>query len=178
MLTVPVVHSHDHLRGVPHAAVTLVEYGDYQCPYCAMVQGVVNQVRAHFRDRLCFAYRHFPLTTVHPRAEISAEAAEAAGAQGRFWDMHNTLYLNQAFLQDVCLAAYAQQLGLDFAQFQGDLAKHRYTAKVRDQLISGVRSGVNGTPTFFINGIRHDGAWDLSSLTEAVHRVMQSAAVR
>lgn len=168
------VQAQDHIRGNPNAPLTLLEYGDYQCPYCGAAYPIVEQVRQHFGDRLRFAFRHFPLTQVHPDAESAAEAAEAAGAQGKFWEMHDMLYTHQHALDDAHRAEYAAAIGLDVGRFKLELASHAYAERVREQFLSGVRSGVNGTPTFFINGERHDGSYDLPTLTAA----LQSALAR
>jgi protein-disulfide isomerase len=115
-----------------------------------------------------FAYRHFPLTQVHPHAEHAAEAAEAAGAQGKFWEMHDTLYEHQRALHDAHLRQYAEWLGLDLGRFDEEMGRHVHAGRVREDFLSGVRSGVNGTPTFFINGVRHDGSYDLATLLAAI----------
>jgi protein-disulfide isomerase len=164
----PPVNERDHVAGSPLASVTLVEYGDYECPYCGAAHPVVNEVRRRLGARLRFAFRHFPLTRIHPHAERAAEAAEAAGAQGRFWQMHDMLYEHQAALEDEDLPVYAQALDLDLRRFASDLENGVHVPKIRTDFMSGVRSGVNGTPTFFINGWRHDGGYDLQSLLAAV----------
>jgi protein-disulfide isomerase len=173
--TLPVSPARDHIRGPVDAPVTLLEYGDYECPYCGAAHPIVNEVREPMGDRLRFVFRHFPLTTVHPYAELAAEAAEAAGAQRKYWAMHDMLYENQEHLDPPYLLAYAKALDLDHERFQEDLAEHVHEPKVREDFMSGVRSGVNGTPTFFINGVRHDGSWDFASLLAAVQ---QAARVR
>jgi len=170
VLTQPVSPDRDHIRGAVDAPVTLVEYGDYECPYCGAAHPIVNAVQDAMGDTLRFVFRHFPLMTVHPHAEPAAEAAEAAGSQRKFWTMHDMLYENQQELDPPYLLAYAEAVGLDIARFTRELAAHVHAAKVRDDFMSGVRSGVNGTPTFFINGVRHDGAWDFESLLAAVQR--------
>jgi protein-disulfide isomerase len=167
-LTVPVSLQRDHIRGPVDAPVTLLEYGDYECPYCGSAHEIVNAIRARMRDRLRFAFRHFPLRTLHPNAELAAEAAEAAGHQGKFWPMHDMLYENQQRLDAPDLLAYAASLGLDLEVFGDDLANRVHAPKVQDDLISGIRSGVKGTPSFYINGMRHDGAWDLATLMAAL----------
>ena len=164
----PPVTERDHVRGPDTASVTLVEYGDYECPYCRMAHGIVQQVEEVLGDRLRFVFRHFPLTQAHPHAELAAEAAEAAGAQGRFWEMHDTLYQNQEHLEAPALVRYAAAIGLDLPRFEGDLVERAFAPRVREHFLSGVHSGVNGTPTFFINGIRHDGPWDAPSLLAAL----------
>lgn len=168
VLALPVSPSRDHILGAIGAPVTLIEYGDYECPFCAAAHGVVGELRRRVGGELCYAFRHFPLTTVHPRAQLAAEAAEAAGAQHRFWDMHDTLYRNQQLLDDSHLIAYARALGLDLRRFHSDLVSHAHLPKVREDFMSGIRSGVSGTPTFYINGARHDGSWQLPELLAAV----------
>jgi protein-disulfide isomerase len=163
VLTVP-VNEHDHIRGSRTAPVVLLEYGDFECPACGMAYPIVKALEARLGATLAVAFRHFPLSTVHPHAQRAAEAAEAAGAQGAFWPMHDTLYENQDALEDTDLVDYAAQLGMDVPRFASDLGAHRHAAKVRADFTSGVRSGVNGTPTFFVNGVRHDGPYDAVSL--------------
>jgi protein-disulfide isomerase len=158
----------DHIRGRLDAPVTLVEYGDYQCPYCAIANKVVHAIEARMSDQVRFVFRHFPMTTVHPHAAQAAEAAEAAGKQKRFWAMHDALFQNQSDLRASTLAAAAMALGLDIQAFTDDLARHAHLAKVRSDFKSGVLSGVNGTPAFYINGTRYDGSWDLASLSSAL----------
>ena len=154
-LTVP-AGAADHVVGPPFAPVTIVEYGDYQCPFCKAAQPLVAELEAALGDNLCFAFRHFPLTSLHPLAEQAAEAAEAAAAQGLFWEMHALLYANQPALDEGSLLRLAGTLDLDWARFEHDLAHHIYSKRVRDDLNSGLRSGVRGTPTFFIDGVRWD----------------------
>ena len=164
VLTSPVT-DRDHIQGSPTAAVTLVEYGDYQCPYCLQAYPIMLDIQEHMGDRMRLVFRNFPLTTVHPDAQNAAEAAEAAGAQAKFWEMHDYLFEHQSRLDDVALLSYAADLGLDVPRFMRDLETHAFAARVHEDFVSGVRSGVNGTPTFFINGFRHDGPWDLETLT-------------
>jgi protein-disulfide isomerase len=168
----PVSDGRDHTQGAGAAAVTLLEYGDFECGYCGEAYPVVKELMARLGDRVRLAFRHFPLTQIHPHAWRAAEAAEAAGAQGRFWEMHDMLYERQDALEDDDLLAYANQIGLDVDQFQIELAQGAHAEHVREDFLSGVRSGVNGTPTFFINGRRHDGSFDLKSLTDAVVSAM------
>jgi protein-disulfide isomerase len=158
----------DHIRGTPGAPVTVVEYGDYECPFCGEAHAVTAELIERTRGIMQFVFRNFPLTTMHPHAELAAEAAEAAGAQGQFWEMHDTLYENQTALEPEDLAGYATVLALDLDRFTNDLVTHAYHERIREDFMSGVRSGVNGTPTFFINGVRHDGPGDLESLQSAV----------
>jgi protein-disulfide isomerase len=167
-LTVAVSEQRDHILGPRTAAVTLVEYGDFECPYCREAHGILQQLLAGRGHRVRLVFRHFPLRQMHPHAQHAAEAAEAAAAQGRFWEMHDLLYERQEALADDDLVGYADELGLDVGRFQAELWKHVYADRIREDFMGGVRSGVNGTPTFFINGRRHDGAWDLHSLSQAI----------
>ena len=167
-LTLPVDDDRDHIQGPADAPVTLVEYGDYECPYCGAAYPIVKQVQARMGDRLRFVFRNFPITTSHPHAEQAAEAAEAAAAQGKFWEMHDLLYENQKRLDAADLHSYAEELELDVEAFDEDLTTHVHAARVHDDFMSGVRSGVNGTPTFYINGLRHDGGYQLESLLAAL----------
>ena len=160
------VGPHDHARGDLEAPVTVVEYGDYECPYCGAAHPVTKQLTQVARIR--FVFRHFPITTLHPHAELAAEAAEAAGAQGKFWQMHDWLYEHQRTIASKDLAAAAAHLRLDVNRFEADLTAHRNEKTIRDHFMSGVRSGVNGTPTFFINGVRHDGGYELEELLAAI----------
>ena len=169
-LTMPVDDDRDHVQGRPDAAVTLVEYGDYECPYCGAAYPIVKQIQRQMVDRLRFVFRNFPITTSHPHAEVAAEAAEAAGAQGRFWEMHDRLFENQRHLAASDLRSHAAVFGLDLERFADELARHVYADRVREDFMSGVRSGVNGTPTFFINGMRHDGSFDYETLLDALER--------
>jgi len=166
-LTVP-VSERDHVLGPATAPVTLVEYGDYECPFCGAAHPIVKQVRQAMGDDLRFAYRHFPLSQIHPHAYQAAEAAEAAGAQGRFWEMHDLQFAHQDRLDLRDLIGYAGALDLDLERFVTDLRGHAYAGRLREDFLSGVRSGVNGTPTFFVNGMRHDGGYDFETLLEAL----------
>jgi len=170
VLTVPVTEDRDHLQGPSDAAVTLVQYGDYECPYCGAAYPIIKQVQARMGERLRFVFRNFPITTSHPHAEQAAEAAEAAATQGRFWEMHDLLYENQERLRDQDLLGYAETLGLDLDLFDMELAERVHAERVREDFMSGVRSGVNGTPTFYINGVRHDDAYELETLLAALER--------
>ena len=164
----PPVNDNDHVRGNPSAPLTLVEFGDYECPFCRQAYPAVNALEEVLGDRLRFAFRHFPIAAAHPHAVLAAEAAEAAGAQGRFWPMHDQLYLHQDALDAPDLLEYAAQLGLDLGVFEYDLRTHRFLPRVGADRRSGAISGVNGTPTFFINGVRHDEDWDFDSLWSAI----------
>jgi protein-disulfide isomerase len=169
LLTVP-VSDRDHVEGPADAAVTLVEYGDYECPYCGAAYPILKEIQARMGERLRFVFRNFPITTSHPHAERAAEAAEAAGAQGKFWPMHDLLYENQRRLRDQDLRAYGEQLELDLERFGWELAEHVHAERVREDFMGGVRSGVNGTPTFYIEGVRHDDSYDVETLLTALER--------
>jgi protein-disulfide isomerase len=169
-LTLPVSEDRDHIQGPAEAAVTLVEYGDYECPYCGAAYPIIKEVQERMGKRLRFVFRNFPISTSHPHAEQAAEAAEAAAAQGRFWEMHDLLYENQQRLGDEDLRAYADELGLDVGPFDQALAEHVHAPRVREDFMSGVRSGVNGTPTFYINDLRYDDSYELETLLAALER--------
>jgi len=158
----------DHIQGPIDAPIALVEYGDYECPYCGEAYPIVKAIQERLGDRLCFAFRNFPLVNSHPHAEHAAEAAEAAGAQGRFWEMHDLLYENQDALEDEYLARYVATLGLDAERLIKEVLAGAHTARVREDFRSGARLGVNGTPSFFINGVRYDGATDVEELLTAL----------
>jgi len=162
------VGERDHIQGPTDAQVTLVEYGDYECPFCGQAYPIIKAVQGHLGHRLRFVFRNFPLTEMHPHALKAAMAAEAAGAQGQFWPMHDLLYENQDALDERSLARYAESLRLDVERFRAELRAETYASRVHEDFMSGVRSGVNGTPTMFVNGVRHDGPWDAESLTEAL----------
>ncbi|MDQ7910704.1 thioredoxin domain-containing protein [Phytohabitans sp. ZYX-F-186] len=162
------VTEEDHLLGSSYAPVTLVEYGDYQCPGSAVAHGVVREVLRQRPTKVAFVYRHFPLTDVHPYSEIAAEAAEAAAARGRFWQMHDWLFAHQDHLKPLQLALAVDRLGLDVERVGRAMGGHHYLARIRRDFGSGVRSGVAGTPTFFVNGIRHDAPHSLEALLSAV----------
>jgi protein-disulfide isomerase len=170
-LTLP-VSERDHLLGPTTAQVSLVEYGDYECPYCGAAYPVVEELQRVLGDSLQFGFRHFPLSQMHPHAEGAAEAAEAAGAHNKFWEMHGTLYTHQHALDGAHLIKYAVALGLDPTSFQQALVGRFYEKRVREDFLSGVRSGVNGTPTFFIDGIRYDGPPDFDSMLASLVEVV------
>lgn len=166
-LTLP-TSARDHQFGGHNAAVTVVEYGDYECPYCARAHLLVKDLADRLGESWNFVFRNFPLTTVHPHAQHAAEAAEAAGAQGLFWEMHDYLFLHQDSLSDRDLVRDASLLGVEEQRFVDDLHDHKFAERVREDFLSGVRSGVNGTPTFFINGARYDGPIEIDSILAAI----------
>ncbi len=172
------VSDHDHIRGPASAPVTLVEYGDFECPNCGEAYPILKNLQVRMGSRLRFVYRNFPLTEIHPYAENAAEASEAAGAQGRFWAMHDILFENQDALDVRDLEKYAARIGLDLPRFQRDLAGHIYAGRVQQEYEGGLRSGVDGTPTFFINGERYDGSYDEESLFQACSEAAQEKSHR
>ncbi len=175
-LATPVDPDCDHVRGPNNASVTLVEYGDLQCPYCGQAESVV---RALLTDSdLRYVWRHLPLTDVHPQAQLAAEASEAAGSQGKFWEMHDLLITRQDNLKPSDLVGYAQQLGLDVEEFHRQLMHHDHAARIAQDVESADSSGVSGTPTFFINGQRHFGAYDVETLSAAIKTARARAAIR
>lgn len=174
-LKIPVTQR-DHIRGPADAPITLVEYGDYECPHCGLAHPIVIAVQEHFARRLRFVFRHFPLNQIHPNAEAAAESAEFAGARGRFWEMHDGIYDNQDRLGLPLLLALAVGLGLSELELRNALASGEYEPKVRADFLGGVRSGVNGTPSFFINGERHDGTYEFDDLVAAIERRLHATA--
>jgi protein-disulfide isomerase len=158
----------DHIYGSANGSIRLLEYGDYECPFCAEAQPIIKEIQRRLGDDLLFAFRHFPLTNIHPHSKHAAEAAEAAAAQGSFWGMHDVLFENQDALEDEYLAAYAAELGLDETRLMREVTSSIYAQRIREDFKSGMRGGVNGTPTFFINGERYDGARDLKHLLNAL----------
>jgi protein-disulfide isomerase len=161
----------DHALGPADAPVTLVEYGDFECPNCLMAHPIVKAARRRLGDRLRVIWRHFPLSEIHPHARHAAEAAEAAAEQGKFWAMHDAILDHQHALEDEDLARYADGVGADGARVLEALREGTYAARVRADFRGGVRSGVNGTPTFFVNGARYDGAWaDEGAFIRALRR--------
>jgi Na+/H+ antiporter NhaA len=176
-LTVDVDPERDHIRGPQDATITLVEYGDMECPFCGQAEPVLRELLADFGD-LRYVWRHLPLTDVHPHAQLAAEATEAAGVQGQFWEMHDLLFAHQDELRPQNLHEYAAQLGLDVERFTRDLRKHSLAARVADDVDSADLSGVSGTPTFFINGRRHHGAYDIDTLSKGVRAARAQVIAR
>jgi protein-disulfide isomerase len=171
ILKVP-VNPTDHMQGDEHPGCTLVEYGDYECPHCGHAYPIVKIIQKHFGKRLRFVFRNFPLNESHPNAESAAESAEFAGAHGKFWEMHDLLFENQDRLGGDLYLKLAQQLQLAAADLQQALEERKYEARVRADFTGGVRSGVNGTPTFFINGQRHDGPFEYEDLVGAIEEAL------
>jgi Na+/H+ antiporter NhaA len=175
-LAAPVDPRRDHLRGPAKAPVTVVEYGDFECPYCGRAEPAIRELLADFGN-VSYVWRHLPLTDVHPHAELAAEAAEAAAAQGAFWEMHDTLLGHQDALKPGDLVGYAVDLGLDAERFARDLRTHAYAARVAEDVDTADLGAVSGTPTFFINGQRHQGAYDIDSLSQAVRTARAVATI-
>jgi protein-disulfide isomerase len=173
---VPVDPERDHIRGPEDAPVTLVEYGDFECPYCGQAEPVIRELLADFGD-LRYVWRNLPLSDVHPNAQRAAEAAEAAGEQGAFWEMHDLLLTHQDALTPRDVLGYVEQLGLDREQFISDMHGHTQTPRIYDDVDSADLSGVSGTPTFFINGRRHYGAYDVATLSAEVRAARARAAI-
>jgi protein-disulfide isomerase len=169
------INKNDHIRGPANAPVSLVEYGDYECPHCGLVYPTVKRVQSHFRRQMRFVFRHFPLSEVHPYAEIAAEGAEFAGAAGMLWDMHDALFESQSMLSVPTIFRLGTALGLPEAAMRLALETGEHRKKVRSDFMSGIHSGVNGTPTFFINGARHDGAYDYASLVSGIQMRLAAA---
>jgi protein-disulfide isomerase len=166
-LAVPVDPTRDHIRGPEEAVVTLLEYGDLECPFCNRAEPVIRELLADFGE-LRYVWRHLPLNDVHPHAQLAAEAAEAAADQGRFWEMHDMMFEHQDALRVNEIVGYARELGLDVDAFKASVKKRRGAGRIADDVDSADLSGVSGTPTFFINGHRHQGAYDIPTLTAAV----------
>ena len=169
------VGKEDHVQGPVTAPLTLVEYGDYECPYCGAAYPMVKAIAKRFGSKLRVVFRNMPLNEMHPNAELAAEAAEAAAAQGKFWEMHDALYEHQSELGPELVRTLARRLHLDEARLEDDLTSRRFRDHVRRDFMGGVRSGGAGTPTFFINGERYDGVLDEESLAAALQRQIGSA---
>jgi protein-disulfide isomerase len=171
---------YDHIRGPDDAPVTLVEYGDFECPYCGQAEGVIRELLASHGDDVRYVWRHLPLNDVHPNAQLAAEASEAAGAQGKFWEMTDMLLSHQDELMPRDLIRYAADLDLDVDRFRDELLSREYASRISKDVSSADESGVSGTPTFFVNGRRHYGVYDIDTLTEVVRaaktRAQQLAA--
>ena len=174
-LAVPVA-AVDHLLGGEHAPVTIVEYGDFECPNCRQAAPAVKLILEHWRGRVRLAWRHFPLEGVHPHALSAALASEAAAAQGKFWDMHDVLLENQAHLKTNHLRGYARRLELDPARYEAEMEEQLYLQRVREQIDGGEKSGVRGTPTFFVNGAIQDVSFGLQALRERVAKLIDRPA--
>jgi protein-disulfide isomerase len=166
-LTEPITER-DHIRGPRSATVSLVEYGDFECPYCRAAAPIVAGLQEALGDQLCVVFRHFPLREAHPHAQHAAEVAEAAASHGLFWEMHDSLFAHQDALDDVSLLTYAAEIGLDQDQIERELTSHQHAGRVADDRRTGLASGVNGTPTFYLDGARYDGPLALLDMLAAI----------
>jgi protein-disulfide isomerase len=164
-LITPVNIGTDHVRGSIDALISIVEYGDYECPYTGMAYPIVKEIMKKFNNKVYFVFRNFPLNDIHPNAQHSAEAAEAAAAQDKFWEMHDYLFEHQKALDDSHLLQYAERLGLDTNKFKNEMSGHAYVPLIKESLKSGIDSGVQGTPTFFVNGNLYEDSWDLETFS-------------
>jgi len=174
----PPVSARDHIEGHEDAPVTLLEYGDYQCPYCGVAHPVIKRLQKSLGKKLRFVFRNFPLTHAHPYALLAAQAAEAAGLQGKFWEMHDLIFENQEQLEPEILPAWAHQIRLDVNQFAKAVSEGKVTKRIEEDYASGLESGVDGTPSFFINGTRHKGEDDHDSLHAALLEAEVQASQR
>ena len=172
----PLVSDMDHIQGEANAIIELVEYGDYQCPYCGMAYPVIKNIQRKFGKELKFVFRNFPLSKIHPHAKLAALAAEAADKQKRFWAMHDIIFENQKNLSNSSLIAYANELGLDIFQFKTDMEDETLVKKIESDFESGLRSGVNGTPSFFVNGEKYNEYWDENNLENFISKKILSTA--
>jgi protein-disulfide isomerase len=172
-LTVP-IQATDHTLGPDHAPVIVVEYGDFECPSCKQAAPAVKLLLERFDQQVRFAYRHFPLEDVHPHALLAAEAAECAGAQGKFWEMHDLLFAHQDHLKLKQLHGYAEQLGLDMALYTAEMDEHVYLQRIREHIDSALASGVRGTPGMFVNGKIQDVSFGLRALFDAVEAALRA----
>lgn len=169
------IDENDHVLGPRDAPVTILEYGDYECPYTARAHAALKDLRERLGDRMCLAYRHLPLTNEHAMAELAAEAAEAAGAQGKFWEMHDTLFENQQALMPENLPVFAESIDLDIDRFTDEMLARHYRPLVQGDAVRAHRAGATGTPTFWINGERYHGDSDAASLEGAITQALKSA---
>ena len=173
-LAVP-VSERDHSQGPASAAITLVQYGDYECPYTRQSTWVVQAIQQQLGNQVCFVYRNFPLTEIHPHALQAALAAEAAAVEGKFWEMHDYIFHHQHTLADGDLAQFAQVVGLDMQRYTQDTAEQRGLPRIEEDVAGGERSGVQGTPTFFINGVMYRGSWEHDALLAALQAASRTA---
>jgi protein-disulfide isomerase len=167
-LLLPVSKSKDHIQGSADAPVTLVEYGDFECPYTRQAFPIIKEIIGRLGDSICFVFRNFPLNEIHPHAERAAEAAEAAATQDKFWQMHDYLFEHQEALDDHHLTVYAQKIGLDTNRFKREMLGRIHAPAIMESLKHGIKSGVDGTPTFFLNGTRYEGSWDSATLLKTI----------
>lgn len=175
---IPPLKTDDHIRGPAHALVTVVEYGDFECPYSRDAFEIQKRLQIDFGDQIRFAFRHFPLRQIHPHAELAAQASESAHAYGKFWKMHDLLFENQEALELPDLVNYAQGLDLDRERFLDDLKNRRYSKRILADFGNGIRSGVSSTPTFFLNEVRYEGNTQYSELFDAIQNEVDQEELR
>jgi len=174
----PRLSEKDHIQGNFNAAIELVEYGDYQCPYCGQAYPIVRKIQEDFGNDLKFSFRNFPLSKIHPQAKMAAVATEAAALQGKFWEMHHIVFENQRRIHETALMEYAQRIGLNISQFEKDLQNYSLVEKVENDFESGLRSGVNATPTFFIDGKKYNGNWEVNNLESFIKRELEAKSIK
>lgn len=174
----PAVNNNDHMDGNMNSALELVEYGDYECPYCGRAYPIIKSIQQKLGADLKFVFRNFPLSKSHPHAFTAAVATEAAGQQGKFWEMHDILFENQRSLEDESIIRFAQFIGLDMKRFAHDIQQKAHVDKVQNDFESGMRSGVNRTPTFFINGNKYDGDWEGEALLQYLERLLMETSTK
>lgn len=167
------VNEQDHYCGPAAAPVELLEYGDYQCPHCGRAYPIVKELMAQLGDNLKFVFRNFPLSKIHPHARLAAIAAEAAGLQHKYWEMYNVIFQNQKRIHQSALVEYAAQIGLDVERFKADMEQEALADKVEGHFYGGMRSGVNATPTFFINGEQYTGSWELEDILGCIRQLLK-----
>jgi protein-disulfide isomerase len=172
-LAKPVKRNYDHIQGPINAPITIIEYGDFECPYTGKAYPIVKEIIRRLGDSIRFVFRNFPLNEIHPHPEQAAEAAEAAGSQEKFWQMHDYLFEHQEVLDDRHLLEYAKRVGLDIKRFENEISRHIYAPVINDSLRNGIKSGVEGTPTFFLNGVRYEDSWDLETLLETIRSTIK-----
>jgi protein-disulfide isomerase len=170
-LITPVNIGTDHIRGSIDAPISIVEYGDYECPYTGMAYPIVKEIMKKFNNKVYFVFRNFPLSDIHPHAQHAAETAEAAAAQDKFWQMHDYLFEHQKALDDSHLLQYAEKVGLDINKFKTEVSGHTYAPLIEESLKSGIDSGVQGTPTFFVNGKHYEDSWDLETFSNVLENL-------
>jgi len=168
----PPVSAKDHIQGDPDAPIELLEYGDYQCPHCGRAYPIIKNIQKRMGKKLKFVFRNFPLTEIHPDAFNAAVAAEAAGEQDKFWEMHDIIFEHQRHLTTESILIYAQKAGLNMAEFSKDLQNDVFVNKVEDDIESGIRSGVNGTPSFYVNAKKYNGSWDEDDFVDFLNRLV------
>ncbi|AXY76856.1 DsbA family protein [Paraflavitalea soli] len=174
----PAVNSNDHIDGDINSPLELVEYGDYECPYCGRAYPIIKGIQEKLGPRLKFVFRNFPLSKVHPHAFTAAVAAEAAGQQGKFWEMHDIIFEHQRSLDDASIIRYAESIGLDMKRFEHDIQQKIHIDKVHNDFESGMRSGVNRTPSFFINGKKYEGEWEGEALLQHLKSLLMDTSIK